>query len=200
MPGTDGDGLNRFANFPFGQVQEELWKDCSSQDSNDCFTTKGFAVTSNEIAHGIVVDVYNLHMDAGGSDSDHIARANQVEQLLATINTRSVGRAVIIAGDTNIRVGRVPENDEIPSDDELLARLLEGAGVVDACEVVQVTTCAPHIDRVLYRSVAGVMLQAINWFVDQSFVDEEGNRLSDHPAIAVKFVWSQSPVQVAIDL
>jgi hypothetical protein len=200
FPGTDVDGLMRFSNFPFAEVYEEAWNDCSSQEASDCFTTKGFAAAHTEISPGVFVDIYNLHMDAGGSDRDHVARANQVEQLLATINSRSVGRAIIVSGDTNSRPGRAPGNDELPSDDEVLARLLSGAGLVDACKVVQANTCDEQIDRIMYRSGDGVILQAIDWYVDESFIDEEGHRLSDHPAIAVKFVWSQIPVRVAIDL
>lgn len=102
-------------------------------------------------------------------------------------NGLSFTRAMIVAGDTNSRPGRVPDNDELPFDDEILARLLGGAGLVNACKVVQANTCDEQIDRIMYRSGESVTLQAIEWFVDQQFVDEEGNRLPDHPAIAVKF-------------
>ena len=102
-------------------------------------------------------------------------------------NGLSFARAMIAAGDTNSRPGRAPANDELPSDGEILARLLSSAALVDACKVVQANTCDDQIDRIMYRSGESVTLQAIEWFVDQQFVNEEGNRLPDHPAIAVKF-------------
>ncbi|TDJ64539.1 MAG: hypothetical protein E2O37_06575 [Proteobacteria bacterium] len=115
-------------------------------------------------------------------------------------NGFSFARAMIVAGDINSRPGRAPGNDEPPSDDEILARLLSGAGLVDACKVVQANTCDNQIDHMMYRSGDGVVLQAIDWHIDEDFIDEDGSPLSDHAAIAVKFVWSQTPVRVAIDL
>ena len=115
-------------------------------------------------------------------------------------NGRSFGCAIIVAADTNSRPGRAPDNDELSSDDEILARLLSGAGLVDACKAGQANTCDEQIDRIMYRSGDGVILQAIDWYVDESFIDEEGNQLSDHPALAVKFLWSQTSVREPIDL
>lgn len=190
FPGSDADGLNRFSDFPFGTVYEEAWIDCSLWEAFDCLTPKGFTVAETEIAPGVSVDVYNLHMDAGGSEGDRLARASQVEQLLVTINTRSDGRAVIVAGDTNLLLGRGTDSEEIPSDDVTLARLLAGAGLVDACEILEAGDCSAQIDRILYRSSGGVTLDAIDWYVDERFVDEDGKRLSDHPAIAARFAWA----------
>ena len=65
-------------------------------------------------------------------------------------NGLSFTRAMIVAGDTNSRPGRAPGNGELPSDDEILARLLSGAGLVDACKVVQANTCDDQIDRNMY--------------------------------------------------
>ncbi len=62
-------------------------------------------------------------------------------------NGLSFACAMIVAGDTNSRPGRASGNDELPSDDEILARLLSGAGLVDACKMVQANTCDDQIDR-----------------------------------------------------
>lgn len=113
--------------------------------------------------------------------------------MLAAIAARSIERAVIITGDTNPRVGRAPSSGQAPSDGAILARLLGAAGLADACAVVQSSVCDQHIDRILYRPDGDLTLQAIDWYVDERFRDADGDPLSDHPAIAMKFMWAGQP-------
>jgi len=117
-----GDGLNRFSDTPFVDFDRFAWEACNGwiDQSNDCLTDKGFSVGRHELAPGLVIDVYNLHMDAGGSDGDHDAREAQTQQLLAEIAARSTGVAVLVAGDTNMS----------ESSEYILVQLLEGAVVV----------------------------------------------------------------------
>lgn len=175
-----GDGLNRFSIFPFGDLLREAWEQCSGVfgAANDCLTSKGFSVAATELAPAVVIDIYNLHMDAGGGAEDVAARDAQVEQLITTIESRSAGMAIIVAGDTNMG-----------SDDEAsLQALLQGAQLDDACRVL---SCGDEsrIDRIMFRSSDELELSVDNWRVDTSFVDNDGNDLSDHEAVGVDFSW-----------
>ncbi len=180
-----GDGLNRFSQSPFGPYKRITWEACFGQFGNgsDCLAKKGFAVAEHELAPGIVVDVYNLHMDAGRDPEDIAARAEQAEQLAATIADRSVGKAVIIAGDTNMKA----------EDEVYLQGLMDAAGLTDSCRALN---CGDElrIDRVLYRSSATVGIDAESWALDPVFVDAEGVDLSDHEAVAVTLQWTSPPV------
>ena len=194
-----GDGLARFSDFPFDEQIREEWEDCNGglldpAAGTDCLGSKGFTLSETELAPGVWVDIYNLHMDAGSTDGDFVARANQVEQLLAVINDFSAGQAVIVAGDTNLWLSRFPQDDRLPTNADIFKRLLEGAGLTDACAAVN---CGrEQIDRVLYRSGPDLQIDAIDWTIDGGFVDADGEPLSDHPAIAVQFDWKMKAAEV----
>ncbi|NIR52490.1 hypothetical protein GWO43_28250 [candidate division KSB1 bacterium] len=177
-----GDGLNRFSMFPFEALRREQWSVCSGTDGNDCLARKGFSVSETTLAPGVIVDIYNLHLDAGGGPEDFSARNMQVEQLLRTLNSRSSGKAIIVAGDTNF------DTDNRQQDAELLQRLFTGASLTDACRFL---SCGQEmVDRVLFRGNGVIDLTPISWQIDPDFVDEEGNKLSDHFAIGVTFKWT----------
>jgi endonuclease/exonuclease/phosphatase (EEP) superfamily protein YafD len=149
----------------------------------DCLTTKGFCVSEIKLAEGLAVDVYNLHMDAGGCEGDIHARGVQTDQLLEKIRTRSVGKAVIVAGDTNLKRSR-------PDDVESLEHLLSEASLREACLFLN---CAQEtIDRVLFRGSDSVSLVPISWDHPPQFVDAEGRDLSDHKPVAVRFHWEEA--------
>ena len=68
-----------------------------------------------------------------------------------------------------------------------LQDFLNTNALADACRT---TGCRREIvDRVLYRSSPAVELQALSWQTDDDFVDDNGQRLSDHEAIAVTISW-----------
>ena len=119
-------------------------------------------------------------MDAGPSGGDVDARLAQVQQLATAINANSVNHAVIVAGDTNLK----------PADDsETLAALLSDANLSDSCQALSCPE-PERIDRIMYRSSSTLMLTASSWQVDSSFVDEQGEDLSDHEAVAVTLSWT----------
>ena len=177
-----GDGLNRFSLFPLRPLTRITWIECFGvlDCSNDCLTTKGFSVSEAELEDDIVVDVYNLHMDAGSCDGDIGARRIQTEQLVEDINTRSTGQAVIVAGDTNLKSSR-------PDDMLSLDYLLLETGLQDACRFLE---CENEIiDRILFRSSDLVFLTPLSWGLPPEFVDAEGHDLSDHIPVSVRFRW-----------
>ena len=176
-----GDGLNRLSRSAFAGFERHMWRTCFGglDSGSDCLAEKGFSVATHTFQEGIEVDVYNLHMDASGGTEDQAARADQAEQLIEFISQRSAGRAVIVAGDTNLRLER-------GSDSATLDRLKSGGELTDAC--LEVACPDPtHIDRFFFRSSQLVALEVRNWSEETSFVDDAGGPLSDHPAIAVRF-------------
>lgn len=178
-----GDGLSHFARQPFGIFRREAWASCNGiiDAFFDCLTPKGFTVARQFLAPGVSVDIYNLHMDAGWTPDDALARERQIEQLVSAIQRGSRGEAVIVAGDTNI-----PRREQ-----RLLRHLMAEASLDDACEA---TRCPEpwRIDRVLYRGSRELRLRPTRWRLGQEFVDERGRPLSDHPAVVVAFEWERA--------
>lgn len=175
-----GDGLRRFSRPAFDQYTREEWQDCHGilTNGSDCMASKGFDVGTHILAPGVMVDVYNLHMEASHTDRDKAARRAQVMQLLDTIRARSADRAVIVAGDTNMR-----------ADDEAnLQALLQGAGLRDACRTLGRGE-PDRVDRVMMRGSAALELDPVGWFVDLTFVHPDGIPLSDHDPVVVDVRW-----------
>jgi len=57
------DGLNRFSVFSFEPVMRQRWAECAG---DDCLSLKGFSFARTRFADNVEIDVYNLHMQAGG--------------------------------------------------------------------------------------------------------------------------------------
>lgn len=175
-----GDGLNEFSQYSFAPLDRVTWAECNGtiDSGSDCLTIKGFFAATHTFAEGILVDVYDLHMDAGGSPGDVAARDVQVAQLVAHIDANAGGRPIIVVGDTNM--------DE--ADEPSFQALLDGAGLVDVCRALD---CGDEyrIDRVLVRSSASIELLPVAWAVDDRFVDPDGNQLSDHEPVGVTIGW-----------
>lgn len=174
------DGLNVFSKFPLANTQREMWTRCV-ESFNDCYALKGFMFTPMQLAPGVQVHVYNLHMEAGWTEADDAARDAAIEQLLSFIEQHSKGEAVIVGGDFNLRGAREITKTQ-------LARLQAGAGLSDAC-----VACARprNVDKMLYRGSERLRLEAESWRLETSvFTTEAGAPLSDHSPLAVRFSWS----------
>lgn len=175
------DGLNRFSRFPFGPLLREAWAGCDNTAA-DCLALKGFSMARTTLAPGVEVDVYNLHMEAGGSANDDALRDAGVTQMLAFMATHSAGRAIIMGGDFNLHT------DEEP-DATTYQRLVDEGGLTDVCAFVG---CAipSRIEKVLFRSSDTVTLTALDWHLPTDvFQRQDGEPLSDHPPLAVRFRW-----------
>jgi endonuclease/exonuclease/phosphatase family metal-dependent hydrolase len=172
-----GDGLNTLSRFAFTTFTRTKWTKCNGyvDSSNDCLTPKGFTRFVVNLGDGREIDFYDVHFDAGRGDGDYNARDKQVDQLVAVMTAQSKGRAVIVAGDTNMKA----------SDEPVFLKLLKDAGLSCACRTL---SCAEpeRIDRVLYRSSATVAL-APQKYVVESWVDSQGEPLSDHEPVSVEF-------------
>lgn len=180
------DGLNRFSQFPFSDVFRQHWVGCDNS-SADCLATKGFSMARTELAPGVCVDIYNLHGEAGNNAGDQILKEMNTRDLVAFMEVFSVGRAVIIGGDFNMRLGR---SNEAANLDFLTTQ----AGVSDAC-VAQGVVDEDEIDKFFFRSNATLTLTPTSCrFESDIFVRSDGEPLSDHEPLAVGFAWSGVPV------
>jgi len=175
------DGLNRFSQSPFMGHERVIWSVAHGLigGSNDRLAHKGYSFARHELAPGVEVDVYNLHADAGGGSGDEDARAVQFAQLATDLNVRSAGRAVIVAGDTNLK-------DTRSRDMQVLADFLGVCGLRDCARQLG---RPEHIDRIMIRDGGGVVLDTAQWRVADEFKDAQGQDLSDHPAIHVDLDW-----------
>src|SRR5688572_28414074 len=126
--------------------------------------------------------MYDVHFDAGRTDGDADARDEQVAQLTETIATKSKDRAVIIAGDTNMK----------ESVESTFQALLKQPAVMCACRTLK---CAEpeRIDRVMFRSSSSVAISVKSWAVETTFVDASGKELSDHEPVSVVLSLSKTP-------
>jgi endonuclease/exonuclease/phosphatase family metal-dependent hydrolase len=181
--GTLGDGLSRFSRLPMSEVEHVPWVTCYGTlgHANDCLTPKGFAMGRHEVAPGVTIDVYDLHMDAGGSEGDREARRAGMKQLIEYMAEHSAGHAMIVAGDFNISPKR-------PDDMATLQALLDDQGLADARVVLN--GGRDRIDRVLFRGSACLRLEPLEYQVEsERFTSPLGLPLSDHKPVSVTFAW-----------
>ncbi len=180
------DGLSRFSRHVFSNHTRVTWTQCHGllDSGSDCLAPKGYSVAQHTMAPGYTVDVYNIHMDAADRPNDIAARTAQVQQLVDAIQSISADHAVIVAGDTNIR----PDTFNLES-------LVAGANLTDTCVELS-CSAAPDwvafglIDRVFYRNSERMTLTPSRWRQEALlFRNETGSPLSDHPAVAVDFLW-----------
>jgi endonuclease/exonuclease/phosphatase family metal-dependent hydrolase len=178
------DGLNRFSQFPFGELERRRWQGCDDSAA-DCLSLKGFSVARTELAPGACVDVYNLHGEAGDTENDRDLKDQNTRDLIDFMLDYSDGRAVIVGGDFNMRLRR--ERDAAN-----LKLLEDEAGLSDACVAVGVVDDA-EIDKFFFRSNDRVTIAPRTCrFENERFVDPQGEPLSDHEPLAVEFDWTAS--------
>jgi len=176
------DGLNAFSRFPFTHLGREMWNDCWASAS-DCLSQKGFMVMRMTVAPGVSIDVYDLHMEAGGDPEDDALRDAAVTQLATFVNAFSAGRPVIVGGDFNMHTDGEPDASQFQ-------RLLADAGLLDVCAALSCPQPG-RIDKFLFRSTADLTIEPLSWrFETDVFVDGMGEPLSDHDALAVRFRWT----------
>jgi hypothetical protein len=178
-----GDGLNMFSEFPFDETVRVRWPACVDIEGTDCLALKGFSLARTQLDEGVTVDVYNLHMDAGGTAEDDAARELGIEALVEFMAEHSRGRAVIVGGDFNLRTTREPAASQF-------ARLLDETDLLDAC--TELACDRPgSIDKFLFRSSDELEIRAERLSFDSEvFITDDGAPLSDHDPVAVRFAWS----------
>lgn len=157
-------------------------------DRGDCWATKGFLRARIAVATGAdgagpaascagpagEIDVYDTHLDSGGSEASREARRSQLEELARAIARDTGPRALVVAGDLNLSYDR-------PGDRDLLWALRRRLGLRD-------TGAGPErgfwreYDHILVRDGERLRIEIAAAGEDGLFV--AGDRaLSDHPAV-----------------
>jgi hypothetical protein len=151
---------------------------------------KGFSLTRLQLSKVASVDLYDLHAEAGSTQLDQDLSADQYEQLAAFVNSVSVGRAIVLAGDTNLHTDATHPDGHGTSDRDIWDAFQTATGITDVCNV---TTCddRPHsIDKIAFRNNANVQLTPSGRHLpDAEFTRADGEHLSDHSPVAVTFDW-----------
>jgi hypothetical protein len=175
-----GDGLNAFSKFRITDVERGGWKKCYGYigSRSDCLAPKGFMKFTMELAPGVLVDVYDIHMDAGRSAKDIETRNSQVAQLKSKLAATSANRAIIVGGDTSMR----------DSDEATLQTLLTGSGLTDACRAISCSEPG-RVNRVMFRNSTKIRFTVKEWKAETSFVNARGEQLSDQEPVKVRFGW-----------
>jgi hypothetical protein len=192
------DGLGFFSDHSLGPVTRVAWSDCfggadtSDRGAADCLAFKGFAVTTVTLADGVEVDVYDLHAEAGSSEKDQELQRADFPQLAAFIEEHSAGRAIILGGDTNLHTDEEPENRQDVEDNQIWADFLAATGLTDACAALDCDDTG-RIDKFAFRSGDDVEIGALERAVETDhFAGPDGEQLSDHEAVSVRFGWRRS--------
>jgi endonuclease/exonuclease/phosphatase (EEP) superfamily protein YafD len=171
-----------FSNYPFDETVRVRWPTCV-ESSSDCLALKGFSMTRMHLTDDVSVDVYDLHMEAGGTAEDDASRAIGLQLLSDFIAEHSESEAVIVGGDFNLHTDREPAASQ-------LAGLLEATGLTDAC-TDQGCDRVGSLDKFLFRSSdrLDIHVDGLSFETDV-FVSPDGDPLSDHDPLAVHFEWS----------
>jgi endonuclease/exonuclease/phosphatase family metal-dependent hydrolase len=175
-----GDGLSLFSRLPFGEVRRASWRACHGVVDAyfDCLAPKGLAMIKLELSPGVLVDVYNVHLDAGAHEGDVAARSVQLEQLFETISAWSGERAVVLGGDFNLTASERPA----------LRKMAQSRRFSDACDALR---CPEpwRLDRILFRDGSSLRFTLLRWQAERGFKDERGAQLSDHLPVRATLRW-----------
>lgn len=191
-----GDGIGFLSRYPLLDERHGAWTDCfggalPDGGAADCLAMKGFRAMTMVLGDGSEVDVYNLHAEAGGTPTDQALQVDDYEQLATAIETWSAGRAVIVAGDTNLHIDDHPDGSA-GADAVIWAGFLARLGLTDVCAELDCPEWR-SIDKAAYRSGGGVQLSALDHgFPVERFRTPSGEDLSDHDPLEVHFGWDRS--------
>jgi hypothetical protein len=181
-----GDGLGILSRYPFDEFRRVPWEGCAPAAA-DCLAMKGFGMARVSLDDGVVIDVYTLHAEAGSEDDDDAVRAAGYEHLADYIERESAGNAIILGGDTNLHTD--PADPDHPDDYGVWQAFLERTGLIDVCDALSCPE-PERIDKFAYRNGGGVELEPLLWqFEAEKFTDAQGEALSDHEPLLVRWKW-----------
>ncbi len=179
-----GDGLNILSRLPIGELERVPWTECGAA-SADCLALKGFAATELTLDEEVTIDLYTLHVEAGGEAEDEALGGQDLDELAAHLEANAEG-AIIVGGDWNLRYADDPDGEQ-------LRGFISETGLRDVCDVVDCGADDDVIDRFLFRSGDDITLTPESHaFEREKFVDAAGAPLSDHDALAVTWSWTAS--------
>ncbi len=220
------DGLNLVWNTRKMVASNESWTRWSSSKSGEGnqYVKKGFRHYDVTVDGGYVMDVYVLHMDAGGEEYA-ASREGQWSQLADAVNGSDLSRPKLILGDTNSRWTR----EEIGRyfTERLDSRLTMGDVWVELCrgnvypniimgDLTDQTDPADFskyevVDKIIYVNPTAantLQLSPRSFLIEQDYtyntVDHSGNMaaLGDHRPVVVTFSYTIAgePAPVNVDV
>ena len=167
---------------------------------SDCFAAKGFTGTRLRLPQGMVVDVYNTHLDAGNSKRDLAVRWEQIRDLARAVAGHSPD-AIIVAGDLNSNLTGGDRGDDFAP----VLGLLDGLDLRDASARPLLGSEWKVMDYILFRSgprtqltLAPAPFEPVHGPApcgprgrasgeDDCFQNRHARPLSDHPALFAHF-------------
>jgi len=144
----------------------------------DCWALKGYQRVGIRTPEGAEIDLYNTHLEAGGSDYAAQIRGEQLDILARAIEARPKTRAVIIGADFNAAFDRLGDRENFRRFRRRLELRNSGAG--------------PELshwrerDYILYRGGTATELHVEQAGEALEFVERD-RALSNHPAIYARF-------------
>jgi endonuclease/exonuclease/phosphatase family metal-dependent hydrolase len=193
-----GDGMNTLSYFPITDFTRITW---NKRINENALTPKGFSFSRLRIAEGVYIDFYNLHTNAESDPASIAARADNLQQISNYISTVSKGNAVVLMGDLNARYTRDNNLRLLPNVNGMtdpwitLVRNNSIPALGDsaiACPFPQQNSCEV-VDKIYYRSNKYIQLTPSGYQLLQSFVNSNGQQLSDHLPLTVNFSYSLQP-------
>lgn len=177
----------------------------------DGMIDKGFRYYQAEIADGVKVDVYILHMDADSDQGDIDAREAQIVQLKNTIIASDNKNPIIVMGDTNCRytrehletsfIGGINADPRFTMKDAWIEHIYNGAYPTYGADAIVAKDKggtydypqAEIVDKIFYinNTDSDVTLTSQNYVVNTDFVGADGTALADHWPISVKFTYEK---------
>ena len=220
----DTDGLNLIWKTSKVSTANESWTRWNSSQSGEGnqYIKKGFRHYDVTIDGNVVIDVYVMHMDAGGNEYA-ASREGQWRQLAQAINNSDLTRPKLILGDTNSRWTR----EEIGSSftNILNSSLTMGDVWVELCRGNVYPTTAMDdltdqsdpanfsnyevVDKIIYINPSAantVQLVPENFWIEQDYtydtVEHNGNMnpLGDHRPVVVQFSYTKALEEQPINI
>ena len=215
---NDTDGLNLIWKKSLS-VTGESWTSWNTHYSTGIFGTgngadgmidKGYRYYEAEVADGVYVDVYILHMDADSDQGDIDARYAQLGQLADAITASDNDNPIIVMGDTNCRYTRedirtafinpINEDPRFEIKDAWIEGAREGVYpnvgdnalmAVDKGGSYEYPQ-AEIVDKIFYinNTDSHVKLTLDSYDVATNFTDENGTAFADHWPIVGTFTYT----------
>lgn len=204
---TDGLGFLWRNNITATDESWTMWNERYGLTSNgsDELIQKGYRHYTVTVASGVVIDVFQLHMDADTDDKDLAARESQMAQLAADIQQNyDNNRPKLVIGDTNCRYTRdylktkfidvVAENGKYNVGDAWVEYCKGGTYPTYGTDALMVSDLGYEqgeiVDKIIYMNStsSSATKLTLNWFkVDTDFNDEDGTALADHYPVVANF-------------
>ena len=220
----DTDGLNLIWKNSKMAATNESWTQWNSSKSGEGnqYVKKGFRHYDVTIDNKYTIDVYVLHMDAGGEDYAE-SRHGQWSQLAEAVNSSDHSRPKLIIGDTNSRWTRedittyfanLLSNDLTMGDvwvELWRNNIYPTTDMTDLTNGLDLTNYTNYevVDKIIYiNPVAANTLQIVpkDFKIEQDYTyghvqgTDDTKQLGDHKPVVVEFSYFMSGDELPIEL